>query len=157
MFEALPKPLERERKSQMPVRILIADDHETVLDGLRTVFSKAEIEIVAEATTGRDAVRLTLERHPDLVLLDVKMPEGDGLEALQQIRKHRAELPVLMHSYHDNPAFVARSKELGAAGYLIKGASKDELLEAIRCALAGADTWVSGQIERSPMEALRRD
>ncbi len=132
----------------MPVRILIADDHEMVLDGLRTVFARVEVEIVAEARTGRDAVRLTLERHPDLVLLDVKMPDGDGLEALQQIKHNRPELPVLMHSYHESHAFMARSMELGAAGYLIKGASKDQLLEAIHSALTGADMWASDQVER---------
>src|SRR6185437_4100516 len=110
------EPAER----QMAIRLLIADDHEVVRSGLKTLVSGSDIDIVGEASTGDEALRLTEKLKPDVVLLDIRMAEGDGLNALGRIKLTRPQIPVLMFSTYDNPTYVARAVALGAAGYLMK-------------------------------------
>jgi DNA-binding NarL/FixJ family response regulator len=82
------------------------------------------------------------------VLLDVRLPDGDGLAALARIKAERPTLPVLIYSGYDNPAFAARAVALGAAGYLLKGVPKDELVEAIRRAASGDSLWTRDELRR---------
>ena len=96
---------------------------------------------MAEATTSQAAVKLALEKDVDLVLLDIRMPDGDGLTALSRIKLDKPKLPVLLFSAFDNLASVARAIALGARGFLLKGCSRDEFLNAIRVAAAGEDIW----------------
>ena len=119
------------------IKLLIADDHEVVRCGLRNLVADTEVEIVAEVSTGEAAVRYTLENDPDVVLLDIRMPGGDGLNALGRIKLDKPDMPILMLSTFDNPTYIARSVALGASGYLLKGCSREELLQAIRTAAAG--------------------
>jgi DNA-binding NarL/FixJ family response regulator len=132
----------------MTIRLVIADDHEVVRSGLKSLLAGADIEVVAEAASGDEAVRLALAHHPDVLLLDIRMPDGDGLVALDRIRKEEPDLPVLMLSTYDNPTYVARAVALGAAGYVLKGSGREKLVTAIRTAAAGHTTW--------SREALRR-
>jgi DNA-binding NarL/FixJ family response regulator len=132
----------------MPIRIVIADDHEVVRSGLRTLFGGTDIQIVAEAATGEEAVRLTEKHKPDLVLLDIRMAESDGLNALGRIKLNRPDIPVLMLSTYDNPTYIARAVALGASGYLMKGISRDELLSAIRRVSEGSDVWTRDELRR---------
>ena len=97
----------------MPITLLIADDHEVVRTGLKSLFAGSDIEVVAEAATGEAAVRMVLEHNPDVVLLDIRMPEGDGLNALGRIKLERPDMPVLILSTYDNPTYVARVGGLG--------------------------------------------
>ncbi|MEX2113948.1 MAG: response regulator transcription factor [Pirellulales bacterium] len=132
----------------MSVKLLIADDHEVVRSGLKSLLAGTDIKIVAEASTGEQAVRLALKHDPDVVLLDIRMPEGDGLNALGRIKLDRPNMPILMLSTYDNPTYVARAVALGACGFLLKGATRDKLVESIRTAAAGQSTWTRDELRR---------
>lgn len=130
------------------IRVLLADDHGMVRIGLKAMLVGTEIDIVAEVESGEDAVRYALENDIDVVLLDVRMPNGDGLYALGRIKLERQNLPILMLSTFDNPTYVARSVALGANGYLLKSCSRDELLNAIRAAANGENVWTREELRR---------
>lgn len=130
------------------IRLLVADDHEMVRLGLKSLLEGTEIEIAAEAATGEEAVRIALSQAVDVALLDIRMPNGDGLTALGRIKLERPQLPVLILSSYDNPTYVARAVALGANGYVLKGASREELIEAIRKAAKGETTWTRDELRR---------
>jgi DNA-binding NarL/FixJ family response regulator len=130
------------------IKLLIADDHEVVRCGLKTLVAGTEIQVVAEVSTGEEAVKYALENTPDVVLLDIRMPSGDGLTALGRIKLEKPEMPILMLSTFDNPTYIARSVALGASGFLLKGCSRDELLNAIRTAAAGESAWTRDELRR---------
>ncbi len=130
------------------IRLLVADDHEMVRCGLKSLFEGTEIEVVAEAANGEDAVRQAQTKEVDLVLLDIRMPNGDGLTALGRIKLEKPQLPVLMLSSYDNPTYVARAVALGANGYVLKGATREELIQAIRTAAKGETTWTRDELRR---------
>lgn len=132
----------------MSIRIVVADDHEVVLGGLRALFQGTEISIVGEARTGNEAVKLALQHNPDVVLLDVRMPDGDGLTALGRIKIERPNMPVLLLSTYDNPTYLARSVALGAYGYLLKTADRDKILAAVRAGPAGENVWTRDELRR---------
>lgn len=130
------------------IRILIADDHEVVRLGLKSLFEKEDISVMAEATSGEEAVRKALRGKLDLVLLDVRMPEGDGLQTLGRIKIERPDLPILMYSAYDNPTYIARAVALGASGYILKTAGKKKLLESIKTVVAGEAAWTRSELRR---------
>ena len=130
------------------VKLLIADDPEVVRRGLKVLLEGTEIELVAAVATGEEAVRYALENPVDVVMLDIRMPDGDGLTALGRIKLDKPDLPVLMLSTYDNPTYIARSVALGACGYLLKGCSRDEMLKAIRSAAAGESAWTRDELRR---------
>jgi DNA-binding NarL/FixJ family response regulator len=132
----------------MSVDLLIADDHEVVRAGLKSLLAGTDIHIVAEADNGTTALKLTLKHRPDLVLLDVRMPDGDGLNCLARIKIDLPDTPVVMFSTFDNPTYVARAVALGAAGYLPKSANKTEIIEAIRTAASGETIWSRDELRR---------
>jgi len=132
----------------MSIKLLIADDHEVVRTGIVSLVRGTDIEVVAQAKSGNEAVALLATTQPDLVLLDVRMPDGDGLAALARIKQEHAELPVLILSTYDNPTYVARAVALGASGYMLKGATRDELLAAIRTAASGESVWSREDLRR---------
>ena len=114
-----PDPVIQENRfiSSMAIKILIADDHDVVRAGLKAMLEKSDIRIVAEASGGVAAYKLAKKHRPNLVLLDVRMPEGDGLTCLARLRLDLPDIPVLMFSGFDNPTYIARSVALGAAGF----------------------------------------
>lgn len=132
----------------MSIKLLIADDHEVVRTGLKSLVAGTDIKVIAEAATGDEAVRAALKHNPDVALLDIRMPDGDGLNALGRIKLDRPEMPVLMLSTYDNPTYVARAVALGASGYLLKGSSREDLLKAIRSAAAGESAWTRDELRR---------
>lgn len=132
----------------MAIKVLIADDHELVRLGLRELFKDSDIKIASEASSGEEAIKKAISGNPDVVLLDVRMAEGDGLNALGRIKLERPELPVVILSTYDNPTYVARAVALGAAGYVLKGASRDKLLEAISVAADGGSAWTREELRR---------
>ncbi len=132
----------------MPIRLLVADDHAVVRLGLRHMVAGTDIEVAAEASHGGEAYKLALELQPDLVLLDVRMPEIDGIACLGRLRAELPTMPVLMYSAYSNPTYIARAVALGAAGYLIKTVSKEQLLSAIRRAAAGESIWSREELRR---------
>jgi DNA-binding NarL/FixJ family response regulator len=132
----------------MSIKLLVADDHEVVRAGLRSLLAGTDIRIVAEAAGGDAAVRMALKNNPDIVLLDVRMPDGDGLTALGRIKLDRPKMPILMFSGYDNPTYVARAVALGANGFLLKESTKAQLLEAIHQAVKGENIWSREELRR---------
>lgn len=119
-----------------PVRILIADDHEVVRRGVRAVLEGQDgWSVCGEAGTGREAVALALERRPDVIVLDIGMPELNGLEATRQIRQH-VPAKILVLTVHESDHVVAEVLEAGADGYVLKEDAGQTLVEAIRALLA---------------------
>jgi DNA-binding NarL/FixJ family response regulator len=132
----------------MTIKILIADDHDVVRAGLKAMFEKSDIRVVAEASDGIAAYKLAKKQRPNLVLLDVRMPGGDGLTCLGRIRLDLPDIPVLMFSAFDNPTYVARALALGAAGYVLKSTSRDKIIHAIRAAAGGDMIWAKEDLRR---------
>lgn len=132
----------------MAIRVVIADDHEIVRIGLRVLCEDAGLQVVAEAADGDSAYKATVQHRPDLVLLDVRMPNGDGLTCLTKIKLDFPSLPVVMISGFDNPTYMARAAALGAAGYLRKESRRDELVKQIHAAVAGESLWSQEVLRR---------
>lgn len=132
----------------MSIKVLIVDEHEVVRVGLKSLLAGSDVKIVAEAISGDAAVKAAQKHNPDLVLLDIRMPDGDGLTALGRIKLDRPEMPVLIFSGFDNPTYIARAVALGANGYILKGASKDKLLDAIRRSAKGENIWTREELRR---------
>ncbi len=120
------------------VRVLLADDHPVVRDGLRGMLAaEADIEIVAEAASGNEAVAMALSRDPDVILMDLRMPHGDGAGAISRILADRPATRIVVLTTYDSDADILRAVEAGAAGYLLKDTSRPGLLQAIRAAARG--------------------
>jgi len=114
-----------------PARILIVDDHPMVREGLRSMLSGDAVEVIAEAGSAHEAISLATELHPDLVLLDIELPDMDGLAVLRRIKETATGVAVLVVSMHDEPARIREAVTSGAAGYVLKGIGRRELLAAV--------------------------
>lgn len=137
------------------MRIIIVDDHKVVRDGIRFMLSDVtDIEIVAEAESASAMFDLLGEIPVDVVLLDIQMPETTGLVALEQLSAEFPQVRVLMLSMHDQSGYVRRALELGAAGYLPKSASRDELVAAIQTAAEG-QTYIHRELVEPLISDLR--
>jgi DNA-binding NarL/FixJ family response regulator len=122
----------------MTIRLLIADDHPVVRDGLRGMLaSEADFEVVGEAASGAEAVRLTERVRPDVVLMDLQMPDGDGAAATAAIAERFPGTRVLVLTTYDTDADILRAVEAGATGYLLKDTPRERLFPAIRSAARG--------------------
>jgi len=138
------------------IRILLAEDHLIVREGLlKLLESEEDIEVVGQASNGRQTVEMTMERKPDIVIMDIAMPELNGLEATRQIRLASPETKVLILSAHSDDAYVERMTELGAAGYLIKQTSAHRLSMAIREVYKG-NTFYSPSIVKKMASQNRK-
>ncbi|NPB09416.1 MAG: response regulator [Thermodesulfobacteria bacterium] len=128
-------------------RILIAEDDHWLRSSLEEALKKAGYELIGVAQTGKEAVALALERNPDVVLMDIRMPEMDGLEAAKRINEHRFVPIVLLTAYAD-PEFLRRAKEAKVLGYLMKPVSVEELVSALEIALSVGQeiSFLEGQI-----------
>ena len=132
----------------MTVRLLVADDHEVIRTGLATLLAGTDIKIVAEAATGKEAIERAQECNPDVVLLDIRMPDGDGLSTLEKLRTAVPDSYVVMLSTYDNPTYIARAVALGASDYVLKGSSRDDLVATIITAAAGESPSRAGELRR---------
>ena len=132
----------------MTIRVLVADDHEVVRSGLRSMFADTEIVVIAEVATGKAALEAVTEDPPQVVLLDVRMPDVDGLNVLGRLKLDYPDLPVLLLSTYDNPTYIARAVALGAAGYVLKDSGRDVLLDAVRRASTGETIWTREELRR---------
>jgi len=138
------------------IRLMVVDDHEVLRQGLRFMLrNEAGVEICAEANDGAEAVEAIDGVSPDVVLLDVKMPNVDGLETLRRIRERWPEIPVLIFTVYDDPAYVDEALRNGASGYLLKSVSRDELMRAVRAVSAGSG-YLMAEITRPVLERFAR-
>ncbi|MCY4513668.1 MAG: response regulator transcription factor [Candidatus Tectomicrobia bacterium] len=118
---------------QSRIRILIADDHPVVREGLRSMlFTVDDMQVVGEASTGAEAVSQARVLQPDVVLLDVRMPDGTGLTVLDRVKAGSPGSSVIVLTMHDNPDYISRAIKSGAAGYVLKEVGRQDLLTAIR-------------------------
>jgi DNA-binding NarL/FixJ family response regulator len=122
----------------LKIRVLLADDHEVVRSGLRMVLeAQADIEVVAEAGDGAQALERALAEEIDLAVLDVSMPRMTGLQAAAELHRRRPELRILMLSMHDNEQYFFEALKAGASGYVLKTAANRDLVEACRACMRG--------------------
>src|SRR5437016_14284690 len=118
-----------ESTSIASVRVLLADDHDILRQGLKMLLSmQQEMQVVGEARTGREAVTMTLDLSPDVVVMDISMPDMDGLEACQLIRSQQSATQVLMLTMHESEEYFLHSLRMGAAGYLVKKSDRKSVV-----------------------------
>jgi DNA-binding NarL/FixJ family response regulator len=136
------------------IRIVLADDHTLVRAGIRALLDRITgVEVVGEAANGREAVAVVAGSEPDIALINISMPELNGLEAAAQIASASPRTRVLILSLHADEEYVRRAMSLGAAGYLVKTAEASELELAIRAASRG-EVWLSPSISKSIVRSL---
>ncbi len=136
-------------------RILLVDDHELVRQGIAAMLTSAsDIEIVGQARTGREAIEYTRRDLPDVVLMDVKMPDMDGLEATRRIKEERPRTAVIMVTMHDNPNYLRDAVRAGAAGYLLKDVSGEELIDAVRQVASGG-AFIESQMLKGMLSEMK--
>jgi len=145
-----------------PIRLLIADDHPVVRDGLSGMFSGDDgFEVIGEAANGAQAVTLACALKPDVILMDLRMPEMDGVAAIAELARRKLPARVLVLTTYDTDGDVVRAVEAGATGYLLKDSPRDELLRAVRAAARGeaalspsVATRLLGQVRAPAQEPL---
>jgi two-component system, NarL family, response regulator LiaR len=126
------------RRRRRRARLVLADDHDLVREGIRAVLeSEPDLEVVGEASNGREAVEICKRLRPDLVLMDVRMPGMDGLAATRAVKAELPEMSVVMVTMHESPDYLLEAITAGAAGYILKDAAGDRLVEAVRRTLEG--------------------
>lgn len=131
---------------QQPVRIVLADDHSVMRAGLRLLLdAEPEFEVVAEAGNAEDAARFVRGHHPDVLLLDLNMPGGSGLDLIPRIRKEAPETRIVVLTMQRDPAFARHALGAGAVGYVLKDAADGELVLAVRLAASG-QTYLNPQL-----------
>lgn len=140
----------------MRIRILIADDHKIVRDGLRSLLEKQpNMEVVAEAENGRKAVSLAIRRRPQVVIMDISMPDLNGIEATRQMLKELPDLKVIALSMHSDRRYILGMFQAGAAGFLLKDCAFQELASAIDT-VAANKPYLSPSIARTVLEDFVR-
>jgi DNA-binding NarL/FixJ family response regulator len=131
------------------IRIAVADDHPMVRDGLRTLFdSFPDTELISEAGTGREAVRAAVVERPDVLIMDLGMPDMDGFAATAEIGRVAPQVAVLVLTMSDDDDTVFAAMRAGARGYLVKGATKEEILRAVTAVAAGEAIFGPGVARR---------
>ena len=143
-----------ERKA---IRILLADDHNIMRRGLRLLLERQpEFEVVAEAADGREAAERAESTHPDVVVLDIAMPNMSGIEAAQRIRASLPQAAIVILSMHSDESYVLRALKAGAKGYLLKDSAESDLIDAIR-AVSEGKAFFSPEISKILVEDYVRD
>ena len=134
---------------------MLVDDHELVRQGIAAMLNGAgDVQVVAVARTGREALEVARRELPDVVLMDVRMPDMDGLEATRKLKEERPRTAVVMLTMHDNPAYLRDAVRAGAAGYLLKDVSKDELVDAIRQVATGG-AFIESQMLKGMLSEMK--
>jgi DNA-binding NarL/FixJ family response regulator len=134
------------------IRVLLADDHSLVRAGIRSLLgAMLEVEVVAEASSGEEALELAARARPDVVLMDIAMKGMTGLEAAAMLRERLPEVRVVILSMHSGEEYVLQALRAGAAGYLLKDAATGELELALRSVMRG-ESWLSPAVSRQVVE-----
>ena len=145
------------------INVVLADDHELVRDGIKALLEDQQgIEVIDEASNGKEALEVLERSNPDLLIVDIRMPELNGIEVVTEVSKKHKNVRTLVLSMHDSEEYVVKAIQAGADGYLLKGASKDEFLKAITTVASGGkyftgdvstiimNNFVSGNLASTP-------
>ncbi|GAB6910087.1 Response regulator, GerE family [Desulfosarcina cetonica] len=139
------------------LKILVADDHAIVREGLKQILSEsADMRVAGEAASGWQVLEMSRQKRWDMILLDITMPGGNGLETLKQLKKEKPHLPVLMLSMHPEEQYAIRSIKAGVAGYLTKESAPQELVKAIRKVARGG-RYISSSLSEKMAVYLQDD
>lgn len=140
----------------MRIRVVVADDHPIVRQGVVALLeNESDIEVVAAVADGRAALSAVLAEDPDVVLMDLRMPEMDGVEATKAVRERRPEVAVLVLTTYDTDEAIVRAVEAGAAGYMLKDSPTEDLVDAVRRAAAG-ETVLAPPITKRLVERMHK-
>lgn len=140
-----------------PVRVLLVDDHAILREGIRLILeAQPDLEVIGEAATGREALALVASRHPNVVLMDLTMPDLNGMDATVAIKRQYPAVQVLVLTMHDSDEYFFRLLQAGASGYLLKGGGKNDLLTAVRAVAAGGVFLHPSLAKRLVGDYLRR-
>lgn len=121
-----------------PIRILLADDHPSLRDGLASILnSQSDLTVVAEAGTGREAVEKAKSFNPDVMIVDLRMPDGDGIQTIKELAGSHPDIKTLVLTTYDNEEDIFRALEAGARGYILKDTTRQEIIESVRQVHAG--------------------
>jgi DNA-binding NarL/FixJ family response regulator len=130
-----------------PIRVLLVDDHPVVRSGIRGLLEKAiDIELIGEASTGEEGLQMLKETNPDVLMLDMELPDMQGSQVAQRAQQFYPKVKILVLSAHDDSIYVRELLELGAAGYLMKEEAPDAIVDAVRGVAHGEHGWVSRRI-----------
>jgi DNA-binding NarL/FixJ family response regulator len=125
-------------KRSTPARLVLVDDHHLLRRGFRSLLAdEPDLEVVGEASNGHEAIELCQRLHPDFVLMDVRMPEMDGLAATREIKREHPNIAVLIMTMHENTDYLLEALDAGAAGYVLKDTPAERLISAVRSTLNG--------------------
>lgn len=138
----------------MSLQVLLADDHQIVRQGLRSLLERAGFEVVGEAIDGREAVNLAAEKHPDVAILDLAMPALNGVDAAREMLRSSDSLKVILLTMHTEDPYVLEALRAGVSGYVLKTQAVDELAQAIREVARGA-IYLSPDVSRTVVHAYR--
>ncbi len=136
----------------MTLRILLADDHRMFREGIRTLLEKAGLEVVAEASDGREVLRLGRQRTPDIAVLDLRMPLLNGIDAARELQKQSPKTRTILLTMFEEDAYVLEALQAGIRGYVLKTQAGEELVNAIREVARGA-TYLSPDVSRAVVDA----
>ncbi|NLG08260.1 MAG: response regulator transcription factor [Deinococcales bacterium] len=137
-------------------RLLLCDDHAMFRQGLKSILETEEdFRVIGEASTGREAVRYALETRPDVVLMDIQMPELDGVAATKAILAEQPDIPVIILTMYRQDRYVFEAVKVGARGYMLKDAGADELVDSIRRVAAG-ETLLNAEMAASILEEFHK-
>jgi len=129
-----------------PTTIILADDHSLVRDGIRALLeSESDLEVIGEVSNGKEALAMVAEKRPDLLIIDIRMPEMNGIDAVKEINKNKIPVKSIILSMHDSEEYILQSVSAGASGYLLKDTGKTEFIKAIHMVRDGGK-YYSGDI-----------
>ncbi|MBB2893124.1 response regulator [Flexivirga oryzae] len=146
--------------AQNPATVLLADDHALVRRGVRLIIdNEPDLQVVAEASDGAEAIEQARAHLPDLAILDISMPRMTGLQAARELSRERPDLPILILTMHDNEEFFFEALKVGASGYVLKSVADRDLIEGCRAALRGEPFLYAGAVNaliRNYLDQVRR-
>jgi two-component system, NarL family, response regulator NreC len=136
----------------MPIRILLADDHVMVRQGLRTLLEQAGMAVIGEASDGQEALRIAHNQHPEVAVLDIAMPHLTGLETARRLREALPQTKIILLTMHTEDPYVLEAMQAGAVGYVLKTQAAVDIVQAIRDVLQGA-IYLSPRVARAVVTA----
>ena len=132
----------------MSKKLLVVDDHLVIRMGLRSMLQGTDLEVAEETCNAAETLAAVERSVPDCVLMDIRMEGGDGLNTLGRIKLDHPDLPIVLYSAYDNPTYIARAVALGAAGYILKPAPREKLINALNTAASGESAWTREELRR---------